>query len=185
VKYANLFIFLMVILLVACENNEPSDTIDPIEEVVYLEDNIFDCDQYEVMETVNQFTSNTPPPLEVFKNFFVYEAGKELVVRDGFNGSILQTQEMQVQDLVVFNQQLIICAEEGVFSLEENGEITTITEQRCYSMTLDGQNRLLLQGVFGNSNFSSSYNIHEFKNNTIVPLVTHYPSISSAVSPWS
>lgn len=180
-KYLTLVSLSLIIICSACESSESTDAITPTDEVIYIEDNIFDCDQYEVMETENQFTSNTPPPLEVFNDFFVYEAGKELVVRDGFNGPILQTREMQVQDLVVFNQQLMICAEEGVYSLKENGDISTITEERCYSMTLDGQNRLMLQGVFGNGQFASSYAIHEFKNNTLVPF-TDSPGFFECVS---
>jgi hypothetical protein len=167
--------------IIFCTSCKKEEVVEPEPEPQYLEDNIFGCDQFEVMETENRFSSNREPNLEVLNDFFVYGGPGFLVVKEGFNGPTLQTREMVVVGIERFNNQLMICAEEGLYSLKTSGEIEAITTDRCYSITVDGQNRLMAQGVFGNPNLATSYYIHEFKNNTLVPF-TPYPSSFDCIS---
>jgi len=166
-KHWTLFMLLTMILVASCEKD--SEDMNPDEEVIYIQDNIFGCEQFEVMETSAGFTVNVEPSLEVFNDFFVYEDSDGLVINDGFNGPTLETYDMQVNDMKVFNEQLILCADEGVFRLNAAGELDTISGQRCYSMTLDGQSRLMLQGTLGDPGSPAYTYIHEYKNNTLVP----------------
>ena len=177
-KYWTLTLLAIMILCVACEDEGVGE---PTLETSYIQDNIFDCNQFEVMEIEEKFSVNVESNLEVFNRFFVYAGNENLVIKDGFNGPTLQSTGLAVEDLIVFNNQLMICAEEGLYSLNASGEISTITTNRCYSMALDGQGRLILQGVFGNPQLGSSYNIHEYKNNTIAPFAS-YPSSFECVS---
>lgn len=169
-KYWIFILLITMILFSACEDEEIGN---PTLETSYIQDNIFECDQFEVMEIDEKFSVNVTSNLEVFNQFFVYAGNEKIVIKDGFNGPILQSAEMVVENLIVFNNQLMICAEEGLYSLNASGEMNTITTNRCYSMTLDGQGRLMLQGVFGNPQLGSSYDIHEYKNNTIAPFASH------------
>lgn len=180
-KYRTFALLITMILCFACEDE---GIVGPASEATYVQDNIFGCDEFEVMLTENQFSSNRKSDLEVFNQYFVFEAGHELVIKDGFNGPTLHTRDMVVEDFTIFNDHLMICAEEGLYRMNISGEIDTITTQRCYSMTLDGQNRLILQGVFGtwqNNNTSAYFNFYEFKNNTLVPFAP-YPSLFNCVS---
>jgi hypothetical protein len=167
-NFALTLLLASIALLFSCEKNT-TDAMSDGDSPVYLQDNIFGCGQFETMETSASFAVNVEPCLEVFGSFFVYEDLHGLVIKDGFNGPTLQTHNFEVQDLVLYNNQLMVCAEEGVYRLDDTGHLNTVTEERCFSMTLDGKNRLLLQGVFGTPNYASSYNIFEFKNNTLVP----------------
>jgi hypothetical protein len=133
------------------------------------------------METEIQFSVNVEPLLEVFHQYFVYSDHETLVIKDGFNGPTLESIEMHVNDLTIFNNQLLICASEGILSLNASGEMITLTEQYCESMAVDNQNRLFLQGVFGPHNYATSYDIFEFKNNTIVPF-TRLPNTFNCVT---
>lgn len=166
-KYFALPFFLFLALLTSCEKD--NDAIPTVDTPTYTQDNIFGCDQFEIMELEEGFISNEQPELEVFHEFFVVENREGLIIKDGFNGPTLQTYEMEVNALKIFNDKLMICADEGLFHLNAVGEIDTITEQRCYDMALDGQGRLMLQGIFGSPDLGSSYDIHEFRNNTITP----------------
>jgi hypothetical protein len=166
-KYFALPFFLFLALLPSCEKDK--DAIPTVDTPNYTQDNIFGCDQFEVMELEEGFISNEQPELEVFHEFFVIENREGLIIKEGFNGPTLQIHEMDVNGLQIFNDKLMICANEGLFLLNAAGEMDTITEQRCYDMALDGQGRLMLQGIFGDPGLGSSYDIHEFKNNTIAP----------------
>jgi len=170
-KHLKLILLASIILYAGCQK-DTADDITPDEEPVYLQDNIFGCDQFEVMETSAQFSVNVEPFLEVFHSFFVYEDNDGLVIRDGFNGPTLQNYDLQVDDMAIFNDQLMICAFEGLFRWNASGTMDTITLNRCYSMAVDGQNRLMMLGDFEQPSEFQVYDIFEFKNNTIAPFAT-------------
>ena len=174
-KYRILTLLAPMIFFFACEDEE---MVKPELETSYIQDNIFGCDQFEVIDIEDSFFSRTPPVLETFDRYFVYAVEYlthgVLVIKDGFEGPVLQRLEMRVKKLHVFNNQLLICAEEGVFSLNTSGEISTISECWCYSMTLEAPNRLFLHGYFDEYGGDSPRGIFEYKNNTIVPFV-NYP----------
>jgi hypothetical protein len=171
-----LFTLLIATLFIACKDDQLASPQDGTNS--YIEDNIFGCSQFEVMDTEETFFSNVPAPLEVFHQFFVYGGTDNLVIRDGFNGPVLQTVAMSVNDLVLFDNQLMICAEEGVYRMDPSGELSTISDYRCNTMVLDGLGRLLLQGGVGPEEWTTAYHIQEFKDGMITPFAPVAPYVN-------
>ncbi|MEL7221067.1 MAG: hypothetical protein AAGJ93_07090 [Bacteroidota bacterium] len=175
-KYPQLFTLFIITLLTACQDD--IITTQQTENTEYVKDDLFGCSQFETMITDETFFNNAATPLETFQDFFVYAGTEDLVVRDGFNGAILQKVALSVNNLAVFDNQLMVCAEEGFYSLDEEGVLSNISEDRCNTMIIDGQGRLLLQGEFGAPQMLTTFQIQEFEDGMITPFAPLASSVT-------
>lgn len=174
-----LFALLFILLYTSCEEPVIIDTEpEPIPSYI-VDENIFGCSNGESFENIDiDFLHH----LQAFNGAYFLANSDQLFVRDELGGENLQEFDMNVNNFVVHNAALTICAYEGIFVVDDNNTIEQKTTLPCHH--LESVNDLLLFTTNGSFEHPAGY-IYSINNSfdTIEPYTeTAVDGMCSSVS---
>jgi hypothetical protein len=138
-----LFFVSFSLLAVACEKTDDDQpTVDPnaVPSFVF-EDPVLGCGTYETIVPAleeGQALFHVVP----FGDHLALGTSDQLVVVDK-SGAVLFQQELSVQQLTPYQSSVFVCADEGIYELNEDLDLTSRTAVSCNDLKVTGMNQVI------------------------------------------
>lgn len=159
----------MTCLFYACTDKETGIPTDS----VFTSRNLLGCDNYESHQIV---PPNSQEIKEVAKlnNFFIYASGSVLIVKDGIAGTVVLEKDIDItHKLLVHNNRVLVCAQDGIFEIDEALNFTQKSNASCLDMNLNSEEEVLFTTLgFGTNEPDKIYELTP--QNTVEPFTNAY-----------